>query len=609
MDDKLLQLAFSVYHNPGVYALLLGSGVSRSAGVFTGWEVMNDLIRKIAQGQQKEISGEPYLWYTEQYSEEPGYDSLIARLGITSFERKSLLQDYFEPTPKEREQDIKMPSRAHQSVAKLIKSENIRLVLTTNFDRLLEKALENEGITPDVISTVDALKGARPLQHSPITIIKLHGDYRDGRIKNTIQELAKYDARINKLLDRVLDEYGLIVCGWSAEWDEALRSALYRTSQGRYTTFWAHYGEIKDDAQRLIDHRHAEVIPITGADDFFYQLEQAVTALQSSNQRHPLSIPVTIERVKRLLPNPQTQIELEELLQEEAESAYQRITSNKFYTSVKAHFPGGLNTLDQLKQHTDLCYREIELVLHIVATITWYDEGKHTQTITRIVNRWLEIPRPYDNELYAYVPILLLIYSAGIGASGKGNWRYLQAILFDPIMSSSMFYTEGEPTFMDFMREKAFLPLVRELQSARGGYPNQVLQQGLRPVFERFLPSAQQYNNGFDLFEMLLSLAYLTITTDTRRSEWMPPHIACYFSRSWDYLKAFWHRGGREQGNWSLLQVEPFINQRNEKHIKQILTLYGTIAQSFQQGHRQDLGTIPDYAEIYRKVSSISSHA
>jgi hypothetical protein len=41
------QLAFSVYESKGVYALLLGSGLSRAANIPTGWEITLDLIRRI----------------------------------------------------------------------------------------------------------------------------------------------------------------------------------------------------------------------------------------------------------------------------------------------------------------------------------------------------------------------------------------------------------------------------------------------------------------------------------------------------------------------------------------------------------------------------------
>ena len=48
MMDPSLSLAISVQSNPGVFALLLGSGVSRSAGMPTGWEIVVELIRKLA---------------------------------------------------------------------------------------------------------------------------------------------------------------------------------------------------------------------------------------------------------------------------------------------------------------------------------------------------------------------------------------------------------------------------------------------------------------------------------------------------------------------------------------------------------------------------------
>ena len=43
ISNPLTQLAFSVYENKGVYAVLLGSGLSRSAEIPTGWEITLDL--------------------------------------------------------------------------------------------------------------------------------------------------------------------------------------------------------------------------------------------------------------------------------------------------------------------------------------------------------------------------------------------------------------------------------------------------------------------------------------------------------------------------------------------------------------------------------------
>jgi hypothetical protein len=57
----------------------------------------------------------------------------------------------------------------------------------------------------------------------------------DTRIRNTPEELDKYDPRTDRLLDRIFDDFGIIVCGWSAEWDSALRAAIERCPSRRFT--------------------------------------------------------------------------------------------------------------------------------------------------------------------------------------------------------------------------------------------------------------------------------------------------------------------------------------------------------------------------------------
>ena len=117
-----------------------------------------------------------------------------------------------------------------------------------------------------MISSPDQVRGALPLTQARCRVIKINGDYLDSRIRNTPEELDEYPDEFNDLLDRIFDEFGLVVCGWSADWDGGLRDALYRTPTRRFTTFWATKGEPTDNAQRLIDHRQAEVIPIDDAD-------------------------------------------------------------------------------------------------------------------------------------------------------------------------------------------------------------------------------------------------------------------------------------------------------------------------------------------------------
>jgi hypothetical protein len=57
---------------------------------------------------------------------------------------------------------------------------------------LVETALREAGVEPTVIASDDAIAGATPLVHSKWTVIKVHGDYLDARIKNTDAELEDY---------------------------------------------------------------------------------------------------------------------------------------------------------------------------------------------------------------------------------------------------------------------------------------------------------------------------------------------------------------------------------------------------------------------------------
>ncbi|MFE3934463.1 SIR2 family protein [Streptomyces goshikiensis] len=158
-------------------------------------------------------------------------------------------------------------------------TSSIRVILTTNFDRLTERALQEVGISPQVVHRPDQIDAIQPLAHSQVTVIKLHGDYADLEQRNTVDELETYPEAQQRLLERVLDEYGLIVCGWSADWDTALVRAVSGTRSRRYPMFWSHYGHLGEEARRLTAQHGAVVIEGKSADELFTGLLQQVEAL------------------------------------------------------------------------------------------------------------------------------------------------------------------------------------------------------------------------------------------------------------------------------------------------------------------------------------------
>jgi hypothetical protein len=330
ISDVNTQLAFSVYQGKGLFALLLGSGLSRAAGIPTGWEITLDLIRRVALAQKVKEQPDWAKWYRQKIKQEPSYSTLLEELASSPEERRSILHGYIEPTKEDREEGRKVPTAAHFAIADLAVGGYLRVIITTNFDRLLENALRDRGIEPTIVASADALAGAEPITRSACYILKLHGDYKDARILNTDSELTAYPAQYDTLLDRIFDEHGLIVCGWSGEWDHALRAALLRAPNRRYPVYWATRGKIAEGAQDLVDHRRARVVPISDADSFFKGLRERVETLSQTQRQNPLSTELLVNTVKRYLTKSEYRIRLDEILEQETTRLIGHLDSTEF---------------------------------------------------------------------------------------------------------------------------------------------------------------------------------------------------------------------------------------------------------------------------------------
>jgi len=300
MIEPTVSLALTLDSNPGVYACLLGSGVSATSGIPTGWGIVVDLIQRVARTLGEDPGDDPAGWYQARYGEEPNYSKLLDEVARTSTERARLLRSYFEPTQAERLKGLKEPTPAHRALASLAKRGVLRMFVTTNFDRLLERALEDENITPTVVSSGDSLKGASPLSAGDVTIVKVNGDYLDTRLKNTPEELSEYDPAIHAFLDRIFAEFGLIVSGWSGEWDTALVDALERCETHCYSTYWTGRRAPKGGGARIMARRKGHFIQITGADQFFTDLADRLG--QAGTQTGAQAGPVAVASAKSNLP-------------------------------------------------------------------------------------------------------------------------------------------------------------------------------------------------------------------------------------------------------------------------------------------------------------------
>jgi hypothetical protein len=86
-------------------------------------------------------------WYHKKYGSEPDYSALLAELAVSPAERRSILHSYIEPD-EDRAEGKKLPTAAHRAIAGLVRDGYVRVIVTTNFHRLLENALRGIGNEP-----------------------------------------------------------------------------------------------------------------------------------------------------------------------------------------------------------------------------------------------------------------------------------------------------------------------------------------------------------------------------------------------------------------------------------------------------------------------------
>lgn len=514
-NDPVTQLAFSIYENKGVFALLLGSGLSRSAEIPTGWEITLDLVRRVASAQGVEAQTDWAEWYRKKTGNEPNYSMLLEEIASSPGERRAILHRYIEPDEQDREEGRKTPTKAHHAIAELVRSGYIRVIITTNFDRLMENALREHGVEPTVVFSADALAGAEPLTHSRCYLLKLHGDYKDARILNTDEELRAYPESYGKLLDRIFDEHGLVVCGWSGEWDHALRAAFLRAPNRRYPVYWATRGELGQGASELAAHRKAVTLSIAGADELFESLKQRVETLEQSQRQNPLGTELLVNTAKRYLAKTEHRIQLDDLLSQEVERLTKHLEGSQFSPQTQW-------SQEEIRLRVQRYEALTEPLARVAGVLGRWGDSSELITILDIIRSLYVQAEKFVNggigawiELRSY-PAVLIFTTYGIGLTRAQRWKTLHELLTAPwprqhrtpkAAVSTLFLNEWQGA------EKSLWQELEGFGSRKTPLNDHVLEVITlwRSSFAGALPNFEQL---FERFELLAALAHFEKNTE-----------------------------------------------------------------------------------------------
>lgn len=582
MNNLLTTISFSIYSNKGVYALLLGSGISRAAGIPTGWDIVIDLIRKLAAQNGEVCTPNEEAWYKNKYNKDPDYSTILSKLVLTATERVNLLRPYFEPTKEEKESHLKEPTKAHKAIANLAKKGYIKVVITTNFDRLLEKALEEEGITPQVVCHVDDITGAIPIVHSNFTIIKINGDYIDCRFLNTKEELENYPDQLKRYVSQIINDFGLITCGWSGIWDIGLIKILKQSENFRYSSFWSYISNCEEELKTLAEKRKGQVIEIRNADSFFQEISERVEALENLNDNHPLNASIAVERLKRYIVKNEGKIQLYDLLHNEQENAYNIIQQKKDYNQ----YPTKELFKKLMKEHESA----IEILLPLVINGVYWCEPNQESIFFEIIKR---IAEPIQQELHSsyemtrklhYYPSILIFYAMGICALEREKYSFLRKLFGIKVSENNNEYSQkiyiiGKLNSCLFKAQD-----INELFNINRHTPfSNLLCDKIYPLFKKYITNEEHFKEKFDIFEYYISLNYLYIvkpeyiwvpwgqyvyrrrqyirTNDSQWTDWQKR--AEVEKENWAPIKAGMFGGNYSEFKTTKEKVETFIKKLN----------------------------------------------
>lgn len=496
-------LAMAMHAQPGVYALLLGSGISTSAGIPTGWGVVKSLVSKLAAAENPDdtqshalADSDPEAWWSTHADGELGYSSLLAEAAPSASTRQGLLREYFVATDEEREEGNKIPGPAHTAVAELAKRGTVRVILTTNFDRLIEQALDAAGVEAQVISRADAVKGMTPLAHAAVTVIKLHGDYTELDTRNTLDELTTYPEEWTALLRQVFTEFGLVISGWSGEWDKALVAAL-ESAPRRYPLYWDSRSSKGTGARQLLTALHGHRMPAETADQLFSDLASSIEALDRLAEP-PLTTAMAIARLKRYLPNPVLRIDLHDLVMSRVDDVATAIH--------QLPFPNTVTYADLDRHYTELLTASTPLLRLLIAGVH-HDDGSHTRLWVDVLQRLLDLRRTFVGNVallsLQHYPALLALQSMNVVAVERSRDELFTELLTTPRWADIGRGHDPSPAFdvlhmSRVLDDRQVRGLPRWSEQSRHYFSSHMLRNDLAPVFADHFSNAEQFRQLMD---------------------------------------------------------------------------------------------------------------
>ena len=278
MDSATIQslaqrLKASQDAKPKRFIFFLGAGASESSGIPTASGMMQDFQRRLKE-----------LWEAENRPHNNFLTWLRSRPGWTK--NKGTYARYFEahePSENGRVRylnkwmEAALPGWGYFCLAQLLARSYIGTIVTSNFDDLIYESCTQHSVRrPRVYSTLSPYASSLEPDHRHPTIIKLHGDYLYGNIKNTTAEMQNLDRRLMANVSDLFQTHEIIVVGYSGT-DKRVMDDLFATVPPANAVYWCTYKDepVPKTVEKILSKGHHDrwfKVRTEGFDDFMDEL-------------------------------------------------------------------------------------------------------------------------------------------------------------------------------------------------------------------------------------------------------------------------------------------------------------------------------------------------
>ena len=270
-EQRFLDHIYEGYHAGQRYCFVLGAGASRASGIRTGEEMMREWRNELKQrgmayiddcAQELELEPKDYafLFREEHVLKNEDYFTLF---DLRFAGKPNVAYAYLE-----REMEEKYPSYGYYPLAMLLSNTQNRLIITTNFDSLIEDALYTYTFRHPLVVGHESLASyiANDARH-PV-IAKIHRDllFQPLNRKRDMDQLKnEWKAPLRSALSRYIP----IVIGYAGG-DRTFMSLLDEIELNGI--YWCHLGEPSDEIKRIVEKQNGYLVKILGFDEVMFQI-------------------------------------------------------------------------------------------------------------------------------------------------------------------------------------------------------------------------------------------------------------------------------------------------------------------------------------------------